>query len=1005
MSKGLIILIASFFALGATGLGVYALQRWQTGDSQSSAQFTPLTSPATNLQSKTAETPDEESVTGFITAEEAAGLMADVTDPLLSRLQRLTTELRIVQATPITENNYVQNVSQNLVDLSGVAKTQLIFAYDDRNFSAIGAGTTGQYLMSQGLGAPPVWTSLGTADPTSGNFSQMSVGTGTPFQVNTAGRLDLAYVGDSGYLSSSGGAIFIDNTNNTGTGLGIYSNAGGDALGNMINVKVDNALYNQAAFYMNYDGLSNAVEIVSNSQDSSSNALSVTGYNINDSTVGIIGEELGKGTLKISHYRPGSGNDQNASGISVDLKGVGTRAQGVYVDSTESGGTLGNLLRLRNESIDKFVVNYQGNLSLAGNITQGATGTDTTFTKQGNVSGDQFFVGTTGAFRVQRSAGNSEAFRVQVNGDSQGRWLGTSDGRLKWGDGALTQDVTLYRTGPSRLALEGSMTFNNLNGDHDSVFKGLTDSNLLYVDATSDNVGIGLSGPTSPLHISKSTASNATLLVNQTGAGDVFSAGVSGTPRFKILNTGDLQSTVGNGWRPTTDATNGLNIQNAAGTPFTYFDTTNNRVGIGTSAPGAPLHVTGGDIWLENTYGLRIKDSGGSARSVVNYTSGNNLQFYNYAATGVVQIGISNASNTGNIRFFTGANVEKARIDTQGLAIGGTTYGTSAANILAIASSTAPTTSITDGIQLFAVDVTGSHELRVRDEAGNVTTLSPHNFSLIPEGKSEDLAWAFYSERGNTAVNIDMTRTVRLVEELSGQQLIYTSDLSSPQPQTSSFQSQPALAAAVAQVMARQKQADEQYLSRLEFENHLSFSEKVVSIVSELVVTAQATFQQTTTFLSGVVFKGPLTVNNDTAGTVEIPAGATKIKVSFEQAFSSKPVVYLSPSQQIVAGYSLQAVTAQGFEVVLAEPQSEAKQLNWIAVMNQAGQGTKVEVLENKVPQPAVLGETAESPGPKATTVPSASPVETPLVSPLPTVVPSILPSPSTSTSADESSL
>lgn len=254
--------------------------------------------------------------------------------------------------------------------------------------------------------------------------------------------------GNSGYLSSSGGALYINNSNNPGSGIGIYSNAGDEALGNMINVKVDNELYGQAAFYMNYDGTSNAVEIVANTDDASSNALSITNNNKLDSALGVIGYESSKGTIKVSHRK--SGDDSNASGISVDLQGDGTAAQGIYVDSTAIGGTTGKLLRLRNETVDRFVVDKNGSLTI------GANGYDTSITKTGNVSGDEFFVGTNGAFRVQRSDSNSEAFRVQISGDTQGRWLGTSDGKLKWGDGSSAQDVVLERSAASKLLLNGA---------------------------------------------------------------------------------------------------------------------------------------------------------------------------------------------------------------------------------------------------------------------------------------------------------------------------------------------------------------------------------------------------------------------------------------------------------------------------------------------------------------------------------------------------------------------
>ena len=84
-------------------------------------------------------------------------------------------------------------------------------------------------------------------------------------------------------------------------------------------------------------------------------------------------------------------------------------------------------------------------------------------------------------------------------------------------------------------------------------------------------------------------------------------------------------------------------------------------------------------------------------------------------------------------------------------------------------------TPITNGIVLYAEDIIGSSELKVMDEAGNATTLSPHNFSGIPNGKSEDMAWAMYSENKilGKSINVDMLKTIRLVEKMSGEKLVY----------------------------------------------------------------------------------------------------------------------------------------------------------------------------------------------------------------------------------------
>jgi hypothetical protein len=108
------------------------------------------------------------------------------------------------------------------------------------------------------------------------------------------------------------------------------------------------------------------------------------------------------------------------------------------------------------------------------------------------------------------------------------------------------------------------------------------------------------------------------------------------------------------------------------------------------------------------------------------------------------------------------------------LGIGTNTFGTNAVSVLCIANGTIPSTSPADSVQVYAEDVTGSSELRVRDEAGNVTTLSPHNFSLIPDGPSEELSWAYYGEKEGKKINVDMLKLARIIEQLSGEKLVYT---------------------------------------------------------------------------------------------------------------------------------------------------------------------------------------------------------------------------------------
>jgi hypothetical protein len=68
-------------------------------------------------------------------------------------------------------------------------------------------------------------------------------------------------------------------------------------------------------------------------------------------------------------------------------------------------------------------------------------------------------------------------------------------------------------------------------------------------------------------------------------------------------------------------------------------------------------------------------------------------------------------------------------------------------------------------------------EIKATDNSGNSSTISPHNFSLIKP--SEEMAWSFYSVNENKGkqVNVDMMKVVRLLEQLTGEKLVYIADL------------------------------------------------------------------------------------------------------------------------------------------------------------------------------------------------------------------------------------
>ena len=97
--------------------------------------------------------------------------------------------------------------------------------------------------------------------------------------------------------------------------------------------------------------------------------------------------------------------------------------------------------------------------------------------------------------------------------------------------------------------------------------------------------------------------------------------------------------------------------------------------------------------------------------------------------------------------------------------------------VIGPSTSTAVTQSLTNACVL----INRGGELFAVDSSHNNTQITPHNWTLIEEGPSEELAWTYWSERPNPSnpdqlqgINVDMAKVVRKVEDLVGEKLIYT---------------------------------------------------------------------------------------------------------------------------------------------------------------------------------------------------------------------------------------
>jgi len=231
--------------------------------------------------------------------------------------------------------------------------------------------------------------------------------------------------------------------------------------------------------------------------------------------------------------------------------------------------------------------------------------------------------------------------------------------------------------------------------------------------------------------------------------------------------------------------TTGSALRAATGGEERFAITSTGKVGMGVSNPTMRLDVDGGS--LGTTSGdrvdmLRLSTLSSNAdrldftierlSSGTTWTSAAHRiqRRVDAVKMGYIQFG----ANDDDLITFGEGTTEHARIDGDGnLLLGGSETPASASGSFAIFNGTSPTGSVTDGVVLYAEDVSSSSELKVRDEAGNITTLSPHNFDLIPEGASEDMAWSYYSERDGKRINVDMLKAIRLLEQISGEKLVH----------------------------------------------------------------------------------------------------------------------------------------------------------------------------------------------------------------------------------------
>lgn len=140
---------------------------------------------------------------------------------------------------------------------------------------------------------------------------------------------------------------------------------------------------------------------------------------------------------------------------------------------------------------------------------------------------------------------------------------------------------------PLRIATSSAVALEVRGGTGDG-------PNIFVVNASSGYVGIGLPTPSYPLHVATTTAIQFVVGYNTSNYLS-FSVGSGGTTTINAVGSGvpGPGIVVTNPFRIDTSTTDAFEVRNIGGTGTTTMtvDTTNNRVGVGTSSPSAMFAV------------------------------------------------------------------------------------------------------------------------------------------------------------------------------------------------------------------------------------------------------------------------------------------------------------------------------------------------------------------------------------------------------------------------------
>jgi|CXWL01.1.fsa_nt_gi hypothetical protein len=486
-----------------------------------------------------------------------------------------------------------------------------------------------------------------------------------------------------GYPSSDsiGGMVNLTNTNNFGSALTIYSNAGVGRTNDLLRIKSDNVLNDQRGLFVTQDGTRSAAlfDCTNATRVSGGECVTITDVaGANRTTLGVSGAPIGLGLLK---FTVNSGADTNASALSMQIDD--TDPQGIFIDTI--AGYTGKFLNIRNNGTELLTMLSSGNVGI---------GTSSPYAKLsvvGETVASHFTATTTATSTLPRleTAGLNLTNFLTFNGVTGSTWASfctTITGSADLCDGSDASGVGgtgLSTTSPT--ANDQVLVYNSAGAG--SAYSIATTSLSITGPFTIANpIGVLKNGAVTYTGLATtSQPSSSNLLVSNGGSG-VFGVATT-TPTFGLgLTGGGIWDVLGSA--PTLNIATSSLYSGTTG-QFPYFSGTNTltatsslfldttgKIGIGTTTPVGVLSILAGTI-SGATVGLQLTNSGAFAASEPA------IDFVN-SAGGIIHGRISSVPGTSYLSSamkFSVANsskviTERMRIDVNGnLGIGTTTPG------------------------------------------------------------------------------------------------------------------------------------------------------------------------------------------------------------------------------------------------------------------------------------------------------------------------------------------